>query len=76
MLTYKYAKYETLDEERKLAALKAKKKAEAEDPVNDDLDDGLLRKELAEIEDKWEENKDNKETLAVFNYRVKANKYL
>jgi hypothetical protein len=49
MLTYKYAKYETLDEERKLAALKAKKKAEAEDPVNDDLDDGLLRKELAEI---------------------------
>ena len=36
----------------------------------------VLQKELAEIEDKWEENKFNKETLAVFNYRVKANKYL
>ena len=54
MLTYKYAGYEAKDEERKIAALKAKKRAEAEDPANDDLDDGLLKKELAEQEDKWE----------------------
>jgi hypothetical protein len=43
---------------------------------NDDLDDGLLRQEVKEGQDKWEENKENKETLAVFNYRQRSNKYL
>ena len=43
---------------------------------NDDLDDGLLSKELAEAGDRWEEQKADKETLAVYNYRLKSTKYL
>lgn len=43
---------------------------------NDDLDDGLLSKELAEAGDRWEEQKSEKEILTVYNYRLKSTKYL
>lgn len=36
----------------------------------------MLRQELAEQGDKWEEQKSNKEALTVYNYRNKATKFL
>ena len=35
-----------------------------------------LKREKIEAVDKWEEMKNDKEALAVFNYKNKANKYL
>ena len=74
VLDYKYAGYQAQDQERKLARLRLKKQQEAEE--NGELDDGLLKQELEQEEDKWEARKAAKETLEVANYRIKANKYL
>ena len=78
VLDYKYADYVKQDDERKLELLKKKKKREAEggEDQNDELDDGLLREQLKQEKDKWEESKYSEETLQVANYRMKANKYL
>lgn len=77
VLTYKYATFNEQDEARKLERLREKKKKEAEEAgENDDLDDGLLRQELKEQGDKWDQDKADKEQLEVFNYRIKATKYL
>lgn len=74
---YKYAPFDEKDRERRLARLRKKKQEEAEAAgENDDLDDGLLGKELAEQGDRWEEQKSDKEALAVFNYRLRSTKYL
>lgn len=35
-----------------------------------------LKKEIIESGDKWEEMKNDKESLAIFNYKNKACKYL
>ena len=71
-LNYKYANYQAEDTIRKLEILRNKKTEEG----NDDLDDGLLRQEIQEGQDKWEESKENKETLTLYNYRLRSNKYL
>ncbi len=54
ILTYKYANYDEQDMLRKIARLKQKKKEEG-DTAFDDLDDGLLVKQLVSQQDKWEE---------------------
>jgi hypothetical protein len=61
---------------RRLNRFRQKKKEEAEDHANDDLDDGMLRQELAELGDKWEENKQEKESIEVFNYKTRSIKFL
>lgn len=77
VLEYKYADYGAQDQQRRLNNLRKKKMEEVEEGGgHDDLDDGLLRKELAEGGDEWEEKKTQKEELEVFNYRLKATKYL
>jgi len=76
-LSYKYADYVEQDRVRRLERLRKQKLEEMEAAgENDDLDDGLLSKELAETGDKWEEQKAEQETLAVYNYRLKSTKYL
>lgn len=74
-ILYKYAKYSELDQERRLNRLIEKKKAEGEN-VNDNIDINALKKEINEQADKWEELKNDKESLAVYNYKNRANKYL
>ena len=65
MLDYKYADYAALDKERRLKNLNDSKSQS--DGLNDQLpkDDG-----------KWEEIKDNKESLAVFNHKKASVHYL
>jgi len=76
-LTYKYADFNKKDAVRRLERYRISKKELADAAgENDELDDGLLGKELAEQGDKWEEQKEDKEVLTVFNYRVRATKYL
>ena len=71
VLSYKYAKYSEQDEERKEKKMREKM---LEDEAKEDVGDAPADAE--KTEDKWEENKDSKETLAVFNYKKAAAHYL
>mmetsp|Transcript_13381 Transcript_13381/g.20917 ORF Transcript_13381/g.20917 Transcript_13381/m.20917 type:complete len:212 (+) Transcript_13381:433-1068(+) len=76
-LSYKYAKFDEEDIQRRLDRLRQKKLDELREAgENDELDDGLLQKELGDLGDKWEEQKQDKDALEVFNYRVKSLKFL
>ena len=63
ILEYKYAQYFEEDKKRKLLRLKEKTDEAAAN--NDNLDDVAA----GSSKDKWEENKENKETLAIFNHK-------
>ena len=73
VLEYKYAKYGELDQERKL-----KRKEELRLAAASADDDGAASQaQAAEDEaDKWEEMKDSKETLEIYNYKKQAAHYL
>ena len=70
VLDYKYADYVAEDKKRRIQNLKEKKK-EAGLP-DDDLNDA----DVKVPQDKWEEMKENKEALAIFNCRKAAIHYL
>ena len=69
-LEYKYAPYFQEDKKRKLKNYKEKVAAEG-GVVNDQLDSVPTT-----TKDKWEEIKNNKETLAVFNHKKASAHYL
>lgn len=69
MLEYKYAPY--LDEDKKRKLKNLREKALAEGAVNDNLDTLATTSK-----DKWEEMKNDKETLAVFNHKKASTHYL
>jgi len=71
-LEYKYAKYDQLDKERKQKRLKEKK----EEEENKDDGDNIGDADQEPAVDKWEENKENKEILAVFNLKKASTHFL
>lgn len=69
LLEYKHAPY--FDEDRKRKLRNLREKALAEGAVNDNLDSLATN-----TKDRWEEMKNDKETLAVFNHKKASTHYL
>lgn len=72
VLEYKYSQFQKRDLERRVS----RKKEMAAGEQGDEIDDNQLAKELEGEQDKWEEEKSNKECLEIFNHRRASVHYL
>jgi hypothetical protein len=71
-LVYKYAKYQQQDEERMQKRLREKQ----EEENKDDPDNVAETDRTNQGADKWEENKESEEILAIFNFKKASSHFL